>query len=121
MKILFDTNILIDALAGNRDARTVLEAHTDAAISVISAFEVLSGTSAWDEGKAQALIARFRQIDVDPDIVLFAVTLAKDRRLLMPDAIIVATAQATGRTLITRDAKLVNEFEDPPVLVPYKV
>lgn len=121
MKVLIDTNILIDVLGGNQDARAELAAHTDAAISVISAFEVLSGTTSWDEDKAQALIARFRQIDVDPDIVLFAVTLAKERKLPMPDAIIVATAQATRRTLITRDAKLVNEFDDPPVVVPYSL
>ncbi|NJR20112.1 MAG: type II toxin-antitoxin system VapC family toxin [Hyphomonadaceae bacterium] len=112
-KALFDTNILIDAIAGHPEARAIIETAVDPAISIITAFEVLSGTTSWDEAKAQALLNGFRQIDVDPDIITYAVALAKERRLLMPDAIIVATAQATGRTLITRDIKLTNEIDDP--------
>jgi predicted nucleic acid-binding protein len=121
VKILLDTNILIDALAGHPGALAEITSTSDPAISVISAFEVLAGAPSWDQAKAQTFLARFRQIDVDPDIALLASSLAQERKLPMPDALIVATAQATGRTLISRDVKLCNQNDDPPVLIPYTV
>jgi predicted nucleic acid-binding protein len=118
MKLLFDTNIIIDALSGDTRALGALNRGSDGAVSVITVFEVMSGAATFEEKRAQSLLAHMRQIDVDPDIIAYAVTLAKERGLMMPDALIVATAQATGRTLVTRDGKLFNEFDDPPVVSP---
>jgi predicted nucleic acid-binding protein len=121
MKALFDTNIIIDALNGNTTARMEIKAYPDAAISVVSYVEVMAGTFARNEAEARAMLLGFKVVDVDVDIADYAITLRQERGLSLTDALIVATAQATGRTLITRDKKLENEFDDPPVRVPYGV
>ena len=121
MKTLFDTNIIIDALNGHELAMAEVKASYAPAISAITWIEVLAGVTDATEAAARALLMGFKTIDVDKDIADYAVSLRQERRLSLTDAIIVATAQATGRTLITRDAKLANEFDDPPVLVPYRV
>lgn len=125
LKTLFDTNILIDALTAAPQVRSKALAEIAAAnapaISVITSFEVLAGVATWDQAAALALIDRFAQIEIDADIALYAANLLRERHLPMADAFIVATAQATGRTLISRDAKLASEADDPPVIVPYMV
>jgi predicted nucleic acid-binding protein len=121
MKALFDTNILIDALNGHTIARQEIRAYADGAIATITMIEVMAGTHARNEDAARALLQGFKAIDLDTDIADYAVVLRAERGLTLTDAIIVATAQATGRTLITRDKKLENEFDDPPVVVPYQV
>jgi predicted nucleic acid-binding protein len=121
MKALFDTNIIIDALQGHTDARLVIKAYADAAISIITYVEVMSGTFAHNVDAARALLSGLKIIDADVDIADYAVTLRQERGLSLTDALIVATAQASGRVLITRDEKLENEFDDPVVVVPYRV
>jgi predicted nucleic acid-binding protein len=121
MKALFDTNIVIDSLNGHAQAHKEIAACADAAISIVTYLEVMAGTFPHTEDAARALLLRFRTVDVDLDIADYAVVLRQERGLSLTDAIIVATAQATGRILITRDVKLENEFDDPPVVVPYRV
>lgn len=121
MKALFDTNIIIDALNGHTKAKQEIAAHADAAISIVTYLEVMAGTFPHNEDAARALLLGLKTVDVDLDIADYAVVLRQERGLSLTDAIIVATAQATGRILITRDKKLENEFDDPPVRVPYTV
>jgi predicted nucleic acid-binding protein len=121
VKALFDTNIIIDALNDHAPAYTEIRAYPDAAISVVSYVEVMAGTFAHNEDAARALLLGFKVIDIDVDIADYAITMRQDRGLSLTDALIVATAQATGRVLVTRDAKLINEADDPPVVVPYRV
>jgi predicted nucleic acid-binding protein len=122
MKTLFDTNIVIDALNGYGPARGEMRAHSNAAISVISYLEVMAGTDARTLEPTQKLLNGLKIIDVDVDIADYAKALIQERALSLTDALIVATAQATGRTLLTRDAKLLEGgHEDPVVIVPYVV
>lgn len=121
MKVMFDTNIVIDALNGHRQAKIEIAAYPSPAISVVTYLEVMAGTFPQNEDAARAMLLCFKVVDVDVDIADYAVVLRQERGLTLTDAIIVATAQATGRTLITRDAKLVNEFDDPPVVMPYEI
>jgi predicted nucleic acid-binding protein len=121
MKALFDTNIIIDALNGHAAARQEIKANRDAAISVVSYVEVMAGTFPQNHDAARAMLLGFKVVDVDVDIADYAIILRQERGLSLTDALIVATAQATGRTLVTRDKKLVNEFDDPLVRVPYGV
>jgi predicted nucleic acid-binding protein len=121
MKVIFDTNIVIDALNGHRQAALEIAAYPSPAISVVTYLEVMAGTFPHNEDAARALLLGFKVVDVDVDIADYAVIVRQERGLSLTDALIVATAQATGRTLITRDKKLVNEFDDPPVRVPYGV
>jgi predicted nucleic acid-binding protein len=121
MKALFDTNIIIDALGGHSSARQEIKAYSDAAISVVSYVEVMAGTFPQTQAAASALLLGFKLVEVDIDIADYAIILRQERGLSLTDALIVATAQATGRILITRDKKLENEFDDPPVRIPYEI
>jgi predicted nucleic acid-binding protein len=121
MKALFDSNIVIDALNGHRKAKSEIAAWPDRAISVISFVEVMAGVLGTEQKITRDFLLGFKIIDVDSDIAEYAVSVQAERRLSLADALIVATAQATGRTLITRDAKLQNEFDDPVVFVPYEL
>lgn len=119
MKVLFDTNILIDHVQGHRAARQAIARYSGAAISVITWVEIMSGVSPAQENAMRLWLDRFHLIQVDADIAVYAAALRQERRLDLADALIVATAQASGRTLVTRDRALCHELDDPPVLIPY--
>ena len=119
MKILFDTNILIDHLQGHRAATEAIAGHSGAAISVITWVEIMSGVPSAKQDAMRLWLDRFHLIQVDADIAVYAAALRQQRRLDLADALIVATAQASGRTLVTRDRALYDELDDPPVLIPY--
>ncbi len=121
MKVLFDTNILIDHLQGHRAASEAIASHSGAAISVITWVEVMSGVPSAQEDAMRLWLDRFHLIEIDADIAVYAAALRQERRLDLADALIVATAQASGRTLVTRDRALCHELEDPPVLIPYEL
>jgi predicted nucleic acid-binding protein len=121
MKVLFDTNILIDHLQGHRAASEAISSHPGAAISVITWVEVMSGVPSAQEDAMRLWLDRFHLIHVDADIAVYAAVLRQERRLDLADALIVATAQASGRTLVTRDRALCHELDDPPVLIPYEL
>ncbi|GIU66434.1 PIN domain-containing protein [Candidatus Phycosocius spiralis] len=121
MKVLFDTNILIDHLAGVCEAGVELNRHFGAAISVISWVEIMTGVDASQEAAVRLWLDRFHLVPIDADIAVYAAALRAERRLDLADALIVATAQATGRLLITRDLRLVHETDDPPVHLPYEL
>ncbi|MFY7760984.1 PIN domain-containing protein [Aquidulcibacter sp.] len=119
MKILFDTNILIDHLQGHRAATEAIAGHSGAAISVITWVEIMSGVPSAKQDAMRLWLDRFHLIQIDADIAVYAAALRQERRLDLADALIVATAQASGRTLVTRDQALYDELDDPPVLIPY--
>ncbi|OYU51917.1 MAG: VapC toxin family PIN domain ribonuclease [Alphaproteobacteria bacterium PA1] len=119
MKILFDTNILIDHLQGHRAATEAIAGHSGAAISVITWVEIMSGVPSAKQDAMRLWLDRFHLIQIDADIAVYAAALRQERRLDLADALIVATAQASGRTLVTRDRALYDELDDPPVLIPY--
>ena len=119
----FDSNIVIDALAGYELARSeILRALGRASRGWVSRMvwvEVLSKGS--DEGlrRARTMLSGFSVDEIDEEIALRAAALRRERpRLKSPDAIILATAQTRGRVLITRNTK---DFpaEMPGIRVPY--
>ena len=119
MKVLFDTNILIDHVQGHRAATEAIASHSGAAISVITWVEIMSGVPPAQEVAMRLWLDRFHLIDVDADIAVYAAALRHESRLDLADALIVATAQASGRTLVTRDRALGEALDDPAVLIPY--
>ena len=121
MNVLFDTNILIDHLQGHRAASAAISSHPGAAISVITWVEVMAGVPSAQEDAIRLWLDRFHLIHVDADIGVYAAVLRQERRLDLADALIVATAQASGRTLVTRDRALCHELDDPAVMIPYQL
>ena len=119
----FDTNIVIDALAGFAPARDeILRASLDGArarISRIVWIEVLSKGSQSSIRNAQAFLGGFAIDEVDAAIASRAASLRREqRRFKIADAIILASALVHGRTLVTRNTK---DFPAsmPGIRVPY--
>ena len=119
VKALFDTNILIDYLSGLEAARQEIELYRDRAISVITWMEVMVGTAPEHETGTRALLASLQNLPITPAVAEAAVLLRKERKLKLPDAIILATAQTADRLLITRNTR---DFprSDATVRIPYR-
>lgn len=119
----FDSNIIIDALAGLEAARAEIDRATDfgsrAWISRVVWIEVMSKGEGDGLRRAETLLSGFGIDEVDAEIGRRAAALRRERgRLKALDAIILATAQTRGRVLITRNTK---DFPAslPGIRVPY--
>ena len=117
----FDTNILIDALNGHDAARVELRQAAERWISRITWIEVMSKVDAASRPLINGLFADFRLDELDGPISERAAELRRDEpRLKLPDAIILASAQVSGRTLVTRN---IRDFpaDQPGIRVPYSI
>lgn len=118
---LFDTNILIDALAAMPAAFVELNRYETRAISIISWIEVMTGVvSTEEEQETRSFLGHFDLLQLTEDVADRAAIIRRERRIKLPDAIIWASAQTGGLLLVTRNEK---DFpaDDPGVRVPYRV
>lgn len=116
---VFDSNIVIDALRDVAAAQVELTRYSQRFISRMTWIEVMVGAMPDDTDRAEGYLAHFRVIEVSEDVARLAASLRSQRkRLKAPDAIILASAQTTGRILITRNTK---DFPAnmPGIRVPY--
>jgi predicted nucleic acid-binding protein len=115
---LFDTNILIDHLNAVPQARKEIERFEGRAVSIITWMEVMVGASTDLVEPTRRFLEGFQVIALDDEIANRAVTLRRAHRIKLPDAVIWATAQTTGRILVTRNTK---DFptDDPGIREPY--
>lgn len=119
MKALFDTNILVDYLAGREAAREELDRYRERLISAITWMEVLVGAHDEAEEDVLAMFLRdFRVVDVTRGIAREAVAIRRTDRIRLPDAIIWASARAESALLVTRNTKDFPK-DHPFVRVPY--
>ncbi len=118
VKVLFDTNILVDYLNGIPQARDEIARYTDKAISLITWMEVLVGATPQTETVIKIFLSDFTTLSIDKPVSEIAVDIRRQRKINPPDAIIWATALANGRILISRNTK---DFasDEPGVRVPY--
>jgi predicted nucleic acid-binding protein len=120
VKALFDTNILIDYLNGNSQAKTELARYVDPAISVITWMEVMVGTSPETKAGTEAFLAGFMLMPLDKMVAERSVIIRQTKRVKLPDAIVWATAQINNCILITRNTKDMSA-DEPGVRVPYTI
>jgi len=121
MKALFDTNILIDYLAGVKQSHKEIKRYSTGYISSISWIEVLVGVDSIEEERVvRSFLSRFSLVPLSEEIAEAAVQNRRLYRLKVPDAIILASAQTLGALLITRNTKDF-EVDNPGVRVPYKL
>ncbi len=121
MRAVFDTNILIDYLNGRAEAEAELARYQERLISRITWMEVLVGAeSDGERDAALSFLALFRVVELSAEIAGASVVLRKERRLRLPDAIVLATAQTEGCLLITRNTR---DFRADwvEVRVPYRL
>jgi len=120
-QVLFDTNILIDHLNGIKRATKEIRASADPAISVITWIEVMTGAAnPAQEAILRAFLANFECLPVTNAVAERAAEKRREKRIKLPDAIILATAEIAGRTLVTRN---VRDFPvgTSGVRVPYRI
>lgn len=120
MRAAFDTNILVDYLNGVAGANAELARFDERVISVVTWMEVMVGAAPAEEVPIRAFLSGFVVAPIDGAVAEEAVTLRRERRLRLPDAVIWATARTQGALLVTRNTK---DFPagDPGVRVPYQV
>ncbi|OCK60438.1 type II toxin-antitoxin system VapC family toxin [Bradyrhizobium sp. LMTR 3] len=120
VKPLFDTNVLVDYLNAVPEARTELQRYTEKAISIITWMEVMVGVNQDLEAATRSFLSGFDLIGVDERIAERAVSLRRNHRIKLPDAIIRATAQVHAMLLVTRN---IRDFPagDPGIRAPYKL
>jgi predicted nucleic acid-binding protein len=119
VKALFDTNILIDYLNGIPEAELACDHYVDKAISVVTWMEIMEGV-ADDEAErllVEAFLAQFELLPIDHLLAMEASRVREAQALRLPDAVIQATANLSGRVLVTRDTRHFAAGE--MVLVPY--
>lgn len=106
MNILFDTNLLVDYLSGDKKAKKILNSNPDAYISRITWMEVLIGAKDTTEtALLKNFLQHFHVVECDEAVSLLAIDLRKNHRLKLPDAIIWASAKHINACLFTRDKK----------------
>lgn len=118
---LYDTNILIDHLNGIAKATRELGCTSDPAISMITWIEVMTGASSPDEEAVlKSFLLNFECLPVSSAVAERAAVVRRQMKIKMPEAILLATAEVSGRTLVTRNVK---DFPSGMrgVKVPYKV
>lgn len=119
----FDSNIVIDALAGFEPAMSEMERCATGGgrlwVSRMVWVEILSKGSVGALRASEAFLNGFGVDEVDAEIAFRAAALRRERpRLKAPDAIILASALMRGRILVTRNIK---DFPaaTPGVRIPY--
>jgi predicted nucleic acid-binding protein len=121
----FDSNIIIDALAGFDQARAEIVRATDSGsrawISRAVWIEVMSKGENNGLNRTEILLSGFGVDEIDGEIGRRAAALRRERSgLKAMDAVILATAQTHGRVLVTRNTK-VFPAEMPGIRVPYQL
>lgn len=119
VKVLLDSNILVDMMNDIDAAYDEIDHYDDHAISVITWMEVVVGldAAALLQFEAALIASSIRVVDTNPTIARLAAAIRQGKKSIrLPDAIIGATANAEGRTVITRNPK---DFGASQVRVPY--
>ena len=117
----FDTNIVIDMLHNRPAAWAEVRNVTRAWISRMTWIEVMSGVPDNATTETEEFLRLFAMSEIDEEIGRRASALRHQRKSLKsPDAIILASAQVSGRILVTRNTK---DFpaEMPGIRIPYTV
>jgi predicted nucleic acid-binding protein len=112
--------ILIDHFNGRREAtRYLSRIGADAAISVITRAEVLTGFDPAEAAMAVRLLDRFPTLSIDITVADLAAHLRREHRWKMPDALQAALARHHGLTLVTRNSRDFPPEVHPFVVIPY--
>lgn len=120
VRVVFDTNILIDYLKGIAAAKTELALFSTRCISRLSWMEVLIGASKQDAPHIRSFLDTFVMVEMDSKVCEKAIELRAKNRLKLPDALVLATAHVQECQLSTRNTR---DFGAPSerIRVPYKI
>jgi hypothetical protein len=125
--LLIDTDVLIDHLRGVEQAKRFLRERRESGdllySSVITHAELLAGARPPEEPLLRALVGNLQAVVIDAAIAeqagFYCRQYSKSHGLLLPDALIAASAKSVDATLVTLNAKHFP-MKDITVLVPYR-
>ena len=116
---MLDSVALIDWFCGRRGVapylRSIIEGEDSGAFSTISEIELWQGIRPGEEAKHDAILALLERVPLDGAIARRAGELRREfglRQLSLPDATIGASADVTGRTLLTRNTRHFGALTD---------
>ena len=121
--LIFDTDVIIDYLRGQPDARSYVRTLTNPLlISTITIAELYSGVREGAERLAlDSFLSNFEKVFVDEAITvrggLFRRDYGRSHKIGLADALIAATAEIRGATLVTLNIKHFPMLSS--VVVPY--
>ena len=120
MKVLLDSVILIDHFNGRPEATEYLRReHANAAISVITWAEVMTGFDAVGALQAKSVLELFPVLPLTKEAADLAARLRREHRWKIPDAFQAALAQIHKLQLATRNVKDFPPENFAFVTVPY--
>ena len=123
--ILIDTNIFIDHLRDFKPASVFFESlqrRDDVFFPAITEAELIAGSENNDPEKKKVLLrflSQWHKIEVSNPIAILAGDLKREYNLLLPDAIIAATALHHNIEILTRNTKDFKKIKDLTVRSPY--
>jgi predicted nucleic acid-binding protein len=116
---VFDRDILIDALGGVPGAQNELLRFTRRFISRLTWIDLLTAALPDDTTRVEGFLACFSVIDLSEDIARRAAMLrGSPRPLALTEAVVLASAQTSGRILVTRNTRAFPATM-PGIRVPY--
>ena len=116
---VFDTVILLDALRGVEQAKRELLAQRRRWISRITWAEVMASARPDEDSAPEDFLRYFSVIEVSEEVGRRAALIRSQQPTIkLPDAIIWASAQTSGRILVTRNTR---DFPArmPGIRIPY--
>ncbi len=120
---LLDTDVMIEVSLGNAAAASYVDSLDDAAISIITAQELIVGArDKRDLAAIDSLISIYPLEHIDAAIGLFAYDLltrySKSDGLRTFDSLIASTAMERGRVLVSRNRKHFAMIDGLPMEAP---
>lgn len=117
----FDSDILIDALNGHRPALAEIRRAGSKSLSRLSWIEIMAGADEKSARAVESFLSSFTIDEITEAISRRAAQLSIDRKgLTLASAIVLASAQISGRILVTRNIK---DFPAnmPGIRIPYQL
>ncbi|MBA3940548.1 MAG: hypothetical protein C0520_05000 [Sphingopyxis sp.] len=115
----FDSDILIDALLGVEAARAEIRRAGRKSVSRVSWTEVMAAADPATVKAVEAFLGCFQVEEIGDAVARRAAALRAERKgLTLADAFVLATAQISGRILVTRNIK-VFPASMPGIRIPY--
>lgn len=112
MRLVFDTNVILDFLKKKPDAVDLpaLNETRDCFVSVITKLELLkkSTITAKEEADILTFLSTVPVLPLDFDIENETIAISRATKLKLPDAIIAATACVFGAEVVTRDVDFLS-------------
>jgi predicted nucleic acid-binding protein len=122
--VIFDSSIVIDALRKKKTAMDLIKSYAEKeriAITVISKYEILRGTTGKDVSLVSELLSQFVIYDfqdcaVNEMVKIYRKLAEKGKMVNELDLIIAGIAEANNETLVTKDKDFLN-FESTKIIV----